>query len=446
MRDWAVSDQTMDMTAFEAMIDRLIDGGYRSLPQDAGPLSDKLRALAAKLEDRSRSLLVQSVGMSIHLNGTVTAAVHALRSVREMTQRMSTISASTEELVSTVQAISRTSELAAANARSVQDVSDEGARSTEQVVSTMRDIVSTVNDAAERVSRLTEAASAIGSSVKQIEQIARQTNILALNATIEAARAGEFGKGFAVVATEVKNLANQTAQATHDIRVRIDTLRDETDAILTGMDKGAETVRDGEQVVLQSVDKMQTVSHEIRDVTTLMQEIADHLAQQRLAAQEIADNLEAAALRSADDTTAINGVIDISSKASGDLSNMLNEINAVEMRNAVIHLAKADHMVWRRRLAEMLAEKTTLNPDELANHRNCRLGKWYYAITDQAIRDHAAFRALEAPHEKVHHLGIEAAKRFRDGDFDGAVDAVTAIEDPSREVQRLLDELAATFC
>ncbi len=440
-----MSTETLDLTAFNGMIDQLLDGAYLSLPAESGPLAEKLRLLAGKLERRASSLLARSVDMSVHLNDSVTQAVNALRSVREMSQRMSSISASTEELVATVQAISRTSELAASNARSVQEISDEGARSTEAVVSTMRAIVSTVGDAADRVSRLTEASQDIASSVKQIEQIAGQTNILALNATIEAARAGEFGKGFAVVATEVKNLANQTAQATREIRSRIDTLRKETDAILTGMDKGAQTVNEGEKVVLLSVEKMQTVSHEIRDVTTLMQEISDHLGQQRVAAQEISDHLEAAANRSADDSKAINTVIDISNKASGQLGEMLNEITQVQMKNAVVLLAKSDHMIWRRRLAEMLAEKTQVNPDELANHHHCRLGKWYDGVSDQALRNHPAFRALAVPHEKVHQLGIEAARRFKDGDFDGAVDCVTAIEGPSQEVQHLLDDLAAAF-
>jgi methyl-accepting chemotaxis protein len=435
-----------DTALFEAMIDRLMEGGYCSLPDgDGGQLAGKLRALADRLEERSKGVLVQSVGMSIHLNSTVTQALHTLRSIREMSQRMTAISASTEEMVATVQAIARTSELAAGNARSVQSVSDEGAQSTEQVIDTMRAIVETVTQTSERVNTLSEASSSIGAIVKQIEQIARQTNILAMNATIEAARAGEAGKGFAVVANEVKNLANQTAKSTQDIRSRIDLLRRETDAILDGMTEGAERVRAGEGVVMQSVAKMQTVSQEIRDVTTLMQEISDHLGQQREAAQVISENLEQAAKRSASDTDAINSMIDTSAMASSSLVDLLTDVAKVEMKNAVIHLAKSDHMIWRRRLAEMLAGKTVLNPNELADHHSCRLGKWYYAVKDQGILNHPAFKAMETHHEKVHHLGIEAARLFQNGDFDAAVAAVSAIENPSVEVQRYLDELAAAF-
>jgi len=69
--------------------------------------------------------------------------------------------------------------------------------------------------------QLIATTQAMESIVGLIRDIADQVNLLALNATIEAARAGEAGKGFAVVASEVKNLANQTSQATDDIAEKI---------------------------------------------------------------------------------------------------------------------------------------------------------------------------------------------------------------------------------
>jgi methyl-accepting chemotaxis protein len=108
--------------------------------------------------------------------------------------------------------------------RAVQSASsaavDEITRSRSAVETAVKHIAALI----EAVGRIERRLGSVGTALSQvakvshtIEAIAKQTNLLALNATIEAARAGAAGRGFAVVASEVKNLAEGTRQATHQI-------------------------------------------------------------------------------------------------------------------------------------------------------------------------------------------------------------------------------------
>lgn len=73
-------------------------------------------------------------------------------------------------------------------------------------------------ETAERMETVTEAVGSTHGLLEGIQQVAKQTNLLALNAAIEAARAGEAGRGFAVVANEVRNLSDNTARLSQEIR------------------------------------------------------------------------------------------------------------------------------------------------------------------------------------------------------------------------------------
>lgn len=67
--------------------------------------------------------------------------------------------------------------------------------------------------------------------IRVITKIARKSNLLSLNASIEAARVGEAGRAFSVVASEMKKLAEDSAQEAKKIGGLLQDLQTKTKAI-----------------------------------------------------------------------------------------------------------------------------------------------------------------------------------------------------------------------
>lgn len=166
------------------------------------------------------------------------------------------------------------------------------------------------------VKSLANSARAIGDVVKLIDDIAEQTNLLALNATIEAARAGDAGKGFAVVANEVKNLANQTANATLDISSQIATIQNVTNSAVIAIAEIGSTVN---------------------DMGSLTQRIQSAIEQQMTATTEISSNVQKAAQSTNEFANILlevssqtNDVGEISTIVSSEASKTSKQINDLD--------------------------------------------------------------------------------------------------------------------
>jgi methyl-accepting chemotaxis protein len=150
---------------------------------------------------------------------------------------------------------------------------------------------------------LATIANQIGDVIDLINDIANQTNLLALNATIEAARAGDAGKGFAVVAGEVKNLANQTAQATGRIAQQIGQVQSETN---------------------NAVTEIEGISDIISNMNSITSTIAAAVEEQSSATQEIARNVELAAAGTAEVSGNI-GMVQQAAETTGEAARHIHD-------------------------------------------------------------------------------------------------------------------------
>jgi len=407
--------------------------------------AERLREVEARQVELSAQALANLRGVvaaALQSNEAIVTLAQMMRHVNNTSVQSQAMASAVEQMVTSTREISTSSDDAAQDAEGARGAADEGVQGANRAVDTMEGIHAAVRGAADRVDALAQASAQIGEIIQQIEDIADQTNLLALNATIEAARAGDAGKGFAVVANEVKSLANQTARATEDIRGRIDTLRTEMSVIIEAMEKGAAAVEEGRGAVTGLGDQLGTIAGGIGNVNSKMQEIASILAQQTQAANEISEGTASIADLSRHNAEEVDDALKAMDEATKAINEQVATLAGMGGSLVLVEVAKNDHVVFKKRVVDAVTGRAPWPEAEIPDHTSCRLGKWYGSVDDPALRNHKAYRDLDAPHAEVHRLGKSAVRKAAAGDIDGALADVAALNDASHAVIDRLSDLS----
>ncbi|MFV3073186.1 methyl-accepting chemotaxis protein [Niveispirillum fermenti] len=185
-------------------------------------MADRLGSLAEALEQemtrRVEAVLQQAAGIAAMADRMTGAATRT-------GEQSDGVAGAAQEATSNVQTVAAATEQLATASREI-------GRQVTEVADMVHDAVQRGGQTRAMVNQLADAAQNIGRAAQLIGDISGQTNLLALNATIEAARAGEAGRGFAIVAAEVKNLSNQTGQATEEITSQITAVQRATERVI----------------------------------------------------------------------------------------------------------------------------------------------------------------------------------------------------------------------
>jgi len=274
-----------------------------------GTTSETLRRTVQGIRDRAQTLAQSSSALTTVANSlaggaeqTTAQSATVAAAAEEMSANMNTIAASSEQMSSNVKTVAAAVEEMTASIGEV-------ARNAEQAANIAENAAKLASTSNQNIGQLGAAADEIGKVIGVIQDIAEQTNLLALNATIEAARAGDAGKGFAVVATEVKELARQTADATEDIRKRIEAIQGST----------------GEAV--QSIGEITQVIHKVNEVSRT---IASAVEEQSITTKEIAQSVAQTANAS---STVSQGVTQ-SATASQEISKNMVGVDTAARQTA----------------------------------------------------------------------------------------------------------------
>jgi methyl-accepting chemotaxis protein len=229
------------------------------------------------LDSSSTELSTASQQMNQSSDQTSQRAASVASASEEMSTNMDSVSAATEQTSTNVSMVASATE-------EMSSTVNEIAQNSEQARGITQKAVDRAQSASEKVEDLGKSAMEISKVVETINDISDQVNLLALNATIEAARAGEAGKGFAVVANEIKDLANQTAEAAKEIKDKIDHTQKSTGKIVNEIEDISTVIKDVNDIVA-------TIASSVEEQAATTKEVAENVSQASLGIQEVTENV-----------------------------------------------------------------------------------------------------------------------------------------------------------
>ena len=184
----------------------------------------------------------------------------AVEEIGQISHAISTLNDRIEDQTAAVTQSTAAVEQMMASLANVADITQARRESTETLVSTANDGGEKLSHTNEVISSITDDIDGLQDMIGIINTITAQTNLLAMNAAIEAAHAGEYGRGFGIIATEIRNLAENTADNARGIG---DVLHGVVDKIKQADTSGSDTGR-----AFQEIDR------EVRQVAEALEEIS----------------------------------------------------------------------------------------------------------------------------------------------------------------------------
>ena len=203
------------------------------------------------------------------------------------------------ETSSTVEEVKQTAQVASLKARSVSEAAQkavqtaqDGRRAVEESVAGMGRIQEQVEVIAGSIVKLSEQSQTIGEIITTVNDLAEQSNLLAVNAAIEAAKAGEQGKGFAVVAQEVRSLAEQSKEATAQVRMILGDIQKAANAAVLATEQGSKAVEAGVKQSREAGEAIRQMGESIEESAQAALQIAASSQQQLTGMDQVALAME----------------------------------------------------------------------------------------------------------------------------------------------------------
>ncbi len=320
-----------------------------TLAKALNKMQDNLKEVISKVADISNNLAASSEELSASGQEVATAAQQVGQSIQqvasgaeEQSAQVEEASSRIEELIVQINDVTNMSEEMDEQSDNVMNNIKEGNSSLDNSVTQIEDVKNNSNEVSNTINNLGGLSNKIGEIVQLINDIAAQTNLLALNAAIEAARAGEAGRGFSVVADEIRQLAEESEDATKQIGGLVKEIQNGVGNAVNKMDETEEVVNESVNAIKttgSSFEKINGAAVRLRELISRISEQAEKVGlnskevestvlEVASVSEEAASNSEEVAAASEEQSASTEEIVNAAdelSQMAGDLTNAVNK-------------------------------------------------------------------------------------------------------------------------
>lgn len=270
-------------------------------------LAAVLVAISGLVLTRSTFALIDRLGIEMRASAGVltTSASEIVAITSQVAAGAAQTASAVNETTVTVEEVKQAAAVSSQKARAVSDsaqkvaqVSVAGQQAVSECQQGMQRIQEQMTFVADSILRLSEQSQAIGEIIASVNDLTEQSNLLAVNAAIEAAKAGEQGRGFGVVATEMKSLAEQSRQATAQVRTILGETQKATSSAVMATEQGSRAVALGVKQTQEAGETIRLLSDSIGDAARAATQIAASSQQQMVGMDQVAQAMDSIKLAS----------------------------------------------------------------------------------------------------------------------------------------------------
>lgn len=309
-----------------------------TLAEDLGQAADLIRSaeeVASASEELSATVQ--------ELSGAATQIMAAINQISRGAQQQAAAAQQSSAALSQIERNASSTRASAADAlqgvNTLSTLVREGRGDVEAMIAGVERALGQTRQAVGLVVALEQVGRRIDKIVGTIDRVSIQTNMLAVSGSVEAARAGEHGRGFAVVSGDIRNLAQESAENTDQVRDTVRAMQDQVQLIRRELEQSvaaSEVEIQKNRTIISTLAGIETDTDALRagndEVARAAAAVLEAVEQAVAGTEEIATAAEEASRSAAEAATAAGQ----QARGTEDLAAAIEEISSLadELQNS----------------------------------------------------------------------------------------------------------------